>query len=133
MRGRTDAVSAPVAAPLLVRGLLLWAEYRVRRPPPGKVSRVGFVSRSRLQPPRAASTHFWDRMRELGYVEGQNLVVESGGRRTATIASPLTAEVLQQKVDVLVTVATAALSRPKSSSAIRIVGVGMGDRCARDW
>ena len=30
-----------------------------------------------LDRPRAASTHFWERLRELGYVEGQNLVIEA--------------------------------------------------------
>ena len=68
-------------------------------------------------------------MRELGYVEGQNLVVESRWAEDRYDRLPaLTAEVLQQKVDVLVTVATAgAIAAKNASSTIPIVGIGMAD------
>ena len=76
-------------------------------PPPGKVSRVGFVSpQSPSTAPRGVNA-FWDRMRELGYVEGQNLVVESRWAEDRYDRLPDSRPRCYRKADVLVTVATA--------------------------
>lgn len=115
---------------ILFAGLLLAGDSASHAaPPPGKVSRVGFVS------PQSASTAphgvdaFWDRMHELGYVEGQNLVVESRWADDHYDRLPaLVAEVLQRKVDVLVTVATSGVVAARNvTSTVPIVGVGMAD------
>jgi putative ABC transport system substrate-binding protein len=98
-------------------------------PPPGKVSRVGFVSpQSAATAPRGVNA-FWDRMRELGYVEGQNLVVESRWADDHYDRLPaLMAEVLGKRIDVLVTVATSGAAAAKSAtSTVPIVGIGMAD------
>jgi len=97
--------------------------------PPGKVSRVGFVSpQSAVTSPRGVNA-FWDRMHEMGYVEGQNLIVESRWAEDRYDRLPaLTSEVLRQKVDVLVTVATAgAIAAKNASNTVPIVGIGMAD------
>ena len=72
----------------------------------GKVYRIGYVcgcSRP-LQPHHIA---FWQRLRELGYVEGQNVVIEERkvkhtGSRAAQ-AAKVAAEMVQLKLDVIVT------------------------------
>jgi putative ABC transport system substrate-binding protein len=115
---------------ILLAGLLLpGGSASHAAPPPGKVSRVGFVSpQSPSTAPRGVNA-FWDRMRELGYIEGQNLVVESRWAEDRYDRLPaLIAEVLQRKVDVLVTVAAVgAVAARNATSTIPIVGVGIAD------
>jgi putative ABC transport system substrate-binding protein len=98
-------------------------------PPPGKVSRVGFVSpQSPSTAPRGVNA-FWERMREMGYVEGQNLVVEARWAEDRYDRLPaITTDVLARQVDVLVTVAGAgAIVAKNATSTVPIVGVGMAD------
>jgi putative ABC transport system substrate-binding protein len=68
-------------------------------------------------------------MHELGYVEGQNLVIEARWAEGRYDRLPvLMTEVLKRKVDVLVTYgAPAAVAAKKATSSIPIVGVAMGD------
>jgi len=91
-----------------------------------KVMRVGFVS---PVPPGPATSAFWDRLRELNYVEGQNLIVErrwAEGRPERLPA--LMAEVVRQNVDVIVTISTpAAVAAKNATSTVPIVDVEMGD------
>ncbi len=77
----------------------------------GKVYRIGYVRGCgylrRTHPPLAHHIAFWQRLRELGYVEGHNLVIErryvkgTGGVRAQ--ASELAAELVRLKLDVIVT------------------------------
>ena len=69
---------------------------------PGKVARVGMLSAAQ---PRSASflQAFEHRLRDLGYVEGQNLIIEfRTGEGKAERYPALAAELVQQQVDVLV-------------------------------
>ncbi len=77
----------------------------------GKGYRIGYVRGCgylrRPHTPLAHHIAFWQRLRELGYVEGQNLVIErrcikSTGRSRAQ-ASELAAELVRLKLDVIVT------------------------------
>ncbi len=72
-----------------------------------KVYRIGYVRGSRTNPPRAHHVAFWQRMRELGYVEGKNLVIEEryikGTGRGRAQASKLAAELVDLHLDVIVT------------------------------
>jgi putative ABC transport system substrate-binding protein len=72
---------------------------------------------------------FWDRLRQLGYVEGQNLVIEVRWANGQLDRMPvLIAEVIERKVDVLVTFGTqAAVAAKNSTTTIPIVGVAMGE------
>jgi putative ABC transport system substrate-binding protein len=91
--------------------------------------RLGFVS------PEAPSTTirgisaFWDRLRELGWVEGQNLDIErrwAEGRIDRLAA--LMNEVIERKVDVLVTYSTpGAVAAKNATSTVPIVVAVMGD------
>ncbi len=76
----------------------------------GKVYRIGYFRGCgylrRTQPPYAHHIAFWQRMRELGYVEGQNLVIErrcsKRTGRSRSQASEIAAELVRLKVDVIV-------------------------------
>src|SRR5215472_841854 len=68
-----------------------------------KVPRIGFLSAASLSPLAARVEAFRQGLRELGYVEGKNIVIEwrsSGGRLDHV--SELAAELVGLKVDVIV-------------------------------
>ena len=93
------------------------------------VAHVGFVHPQSPSTAARGVSVFWEHLRELGYVEGENLVVEArwaDGRLEQLPA--LMAEVLGRKVEVLVTISTpAALAAKKATSTIPIVVAGMAD------
>ncbi len=97
----------------------------------GKVWRVGFLTPSS----RPASLDsdaiggFPRGMRDLGYVEGKNLVIEwRFADNKPERLSALAAELVQLNVDVLVTVSTpAALAAQKATTTIPIVIFGVAD------
>jgi putative tryptophan/tyrosine transport system substrate-binding protein len=91
----------------------------------GKVWRVGFLSpRSR---PSSLNSHFYSAfiqgMRDLGYLEGKNLVIEWRFADSKLERLPaLIAELVQLKVDVIVTVGTPAVRAvQKATTAIPVV------------
>jgi putative ABC transport system substrate-binding protein len=96
--------------------------------PTQKVVRVGFVSLfSPSTSPRYEAV-FWERLRELGWIEGQNLVVEARwteGRYDRL--STLMAEVVGLKVDVLVTYSTPAVIAAKNATNTIPIVAEMGD------
>jgi putative ABC transport system substrate-binding protein len=101
--------------------------------PAQKVVRVGFVGlESPSTAPRGVSV-FWERLRELGWVEGQNLVTESRWAEGRTDRLPaLMTEVVGRNLDVLVTYSTpAAIAAKNATSTVPIVVVHMGDPVAR--
>jgi len=102
--------------------------------PATKVWRVGFLALPNR--PAALDSHylgaFSQGMREFGYVEGKNLVIEwrfadNDVKRMAGLA----AELVQLKVDVLVTASNdGALALQKATATIPIVIVSAGDPVA---
>jgi putative tryptophan/tyrosine transport system substrate-binding protein len=89
----------------------------------GKVWRVGFLSLSSASESVQNTAAFLKALRELGYIEGKNLVVEwrfaDGSFERLT---GLAADLVQLKVDVVVAVASAAISAAKkATSTIPIV------------
>jgi putative ABC transport system substrate-binding protein len=97
--------------------------------PAQSVVRVGFVH------PQSPSTAvhgvnvFWERLRELGYVEGQNLVIEARWANGQLDRLPaLVGEVIGLKVDVVVTFGTqAAVAAKNAPGTTPIVGIAMGE------
>ena len=92
---------------------------------PGKVWRVGFLA---LRHVDLVDTDYYygpfrQGMRELGYVEGRNLVIEWRSAEGKTERLPdLAAQLVQGKVDVIVTAGTAATSAAqKATSTLPIV------------
>ena len=103
----------------------------------GKVYRIGYVRGcGYLRRPHTPSPHhlaFWQRLRELGYVKGQNLVIErrcikSTGSARAQ-ASELAAELVQLKLDVIVTPPSRRTIREfqRATRTIPIVMPGVSD------
>ena len=104
---------------LVVFGLGLTCSYHVEAQQPVKVRTIGFLNQTGAFSANVEA--FRQGMRELGYIEGQNIVIEfRSGERGAQLAQ-LANELVQQKVDVIVTsgpatspakMATAARMRP---------------------
>ena len=95
-----------------------------------KAVRLGIVGpeTAATMPPRTLSA-FRQRLAQLGWVEGQNLTVEwrwAGGHYDRLPA--LVSDVLERKVDVLVTWTTPAVIAAKNATrTVPIVAGGMGD------
>jgi putative ABC transport system substrate-binding protein len=114
---------------LVVAALALLAPLGYAEEPAQKVVRVGLVHPQSPSTAVRGVSAFWERLRELGYVEGQNFVIEERWANGQLDRLPtLVAEVIAGKVDVLVTFGTqAAVAAKKASSTTPIVGVAMGE------
>ncbi len=84
----------------------------------GKVPRIGFLTSGSTVP-----KHFRERLRELGYVEGQNIVIEPRFAKRKLDRFPgLVAELVGLKVDaIVVTSVQGALAAKKATRTIPIV------------
>lgn len=97
----------------------------------GKVWRVGFLS-PRRRPDPIESDYIWGfplGMRELGYIEGKNLVIEWRFADFKNEHLPsLAADLVQRKVDVIATNGTPAThAAQKATTTIPIVMMGITD------
>jgi putative ABC transport system substrate-binding protein len=92
-----------------------------------KVSRIGYLAASSRDEPFVDA--FRQGLRELGYIEGQNIVIEYRFADGKFDRLPeLTAELLQLKVDVIVTAGgNATQVAQKATSTIPIVGAASPD------
>jgi len=94
-----------------------------------RLVRVAFVSPFSAATATQGPAAFWDRLRELGYIDHQNFVMEvrwADGQTQRLRA--LIAEVVARKVDVLVTFGTqAAIEARNATDTVPIVGVAMGE------
>jgi putative ABC transport system substrate-binding protein len=91
-----------VQALVLVAFGLLFAPLAAAGQAPGKVPRIGLIRAA--SPPDPNSEAFRQGLRELGYVEGQNIVIEYRWAEGKPERIPeFTAELVRLKVDVLVT------------------------------
>jgi len=95
--------------------------------PAPRVVRLGFVGP--LSPSTLSFAPFWQRLRELGWIEGENLLVE---RRTADghleRLPGLIADVIDRKPDVLVTYGMpGAIAARKATTTIPVVAWAMVD------
>ena len=107
---------------------------RASAQPPSRVARVGFLAgstRSSFEAGerRAYRDAFTGRLRDLGWVEGQNLVVESRYAEGVYERLPgLAAELVQLRVDVIFTnSAPAAQAAKRATAVIPIVFETLGD------
>jgi putative tryptophan/tyrosine transport system substrate-binding protein len=95
----------------------------------GKVYRIGFLEAGAP----SANQHFLDAfkrgLRELGYVEGQNVVIEERWAEGQNDRFPaLVAELIQLRVDLLVVTSTSgAVAAKTAATTIPIVFVGAAD------
>src|SRR5262245_27535344 len=98
-------------------GLLLALQFPAEAQQAGKVPRIGILPPG----PISERVHLWDAfrqgLRELGYVEGQNitLVFPSGEVKPERLPH-LAAELVSLKVDVIVAAATVAVQAAKEAT-----------------
>jgi len=102
----------------LIAGGLLASPLIVHAQTAEKVYRIGWL-RSGMEP---IPKPFWDAMREFGWIEGRNITVESRYGETTRQLPVLAAELVQLKVDLMLTDSTLAARAAKdATSTIPIV------------
>ncbi|MGH7772009.1 MAG: ABC transporter substrate-binding protein [Candidatus Binatia bacterium] len=96
---------------------------------PKKIPRIGFLSGSLLSANPAWRETFQQGLRELGYEEGKNIVIEWRYAEGKSDRGPkLAAELVRLKVDVIVTVGSGDIRAAKEATAtIPIVMIQGGD------
>jgi putative ABC transport system substrate-binding protein len=106
-----------------VAGSLLAQPTKAKAQQPGKVYRLGYLSTPTRQSVERGVEAFLRKLRELGWVEGQNLVIEYRWAEGNVERLPeLAAELVRLKVDVIVAPAgSAALAAKNATSTIPIV------------
>src|SRR5438552_17528626 len=93
---------------------------------PTKVPRIGFLSAATPSSISARTEAFRQGLRELGYVEGKNVMIE--WRRAATERLPdLAAELVRLKVDVIVTAGPASTRPAKEATSTIPIVMGFDD------
>ena len=120
---RRESIVAVVALGAVAGSIASFAQQQ------GKVWRVGFLSLYSASESVQNTATFLKALRELGYIEGKNLVVEWRFAEGSFERLPdLAADLVQLKVDVIVAVASAAISAAKNAtSTIPIVMATTGD------
>ena len=95
----------------------------------GKVPRIGFLGNSTAALEENLVGPFRDGLRDLGYVEGQNILIEYRWAEGKYERFPaLIAELIASKVDVIVTAGTPATQAyQKARTSIPLVMVAVGD------
>ena len=113
-------------------GVLLATAVAAEAQQAAKVHRVGFVGMGSAATPDGQFGAFRQGLRELGYVEGKNVVIETRFSDGHLERLPgLAAELIRLKVDVLVAGSpAAAVAAKKASTAVPIVFAGVGDPVA---
>src|SRR5262245_37230761 len=103
---------------LLITVLLITGPAEAQQP--GKVPRIGYLSaRGAGSIPRSASERFGQGLRDLGYIEGKNILIEFRYAEGKLDRFPsLVAELVQLKVDVLVSTETTAIRAAKQATEI---------------
>jgi len=119
------AIALIVILALTILAVLLAAEAQQ----PTKVHRIGWLSAGSPLSSRAYVEAFQQSLRDLGYIEGQNMAVEYRFAKGQYERLPeLAANLVQLPVDILVTSGTPATQAAKQvTSTIPIVGVALAD------
>jgi putative ABC transport system substrate-binding protein len=113
----------------VIAGGLLAAPLAAEAQQAAKVPRVGFLGNSTAALEANLVGPFREGLRELGYVEGQNILIEYRWAEGKYERFPaLIAELIALKVDVIVTAGTpAALAVRKATTSIPLVMAAVGD------
>jgi putative ABC transport system substrate-binding protein len=90
---------------------------QAQAPPPTRVHRIGLLDWEQPGADGAYTPAFWEALRELGYTEGQNLVVESRFAAGNLEQLPaLTAELAASNVELIVTMGNAATNAAREGA-----------------
>ena len=93
-----------------------------------KIFRIGILIASSASSVSTRVETFRQRLRELGYVEGKNIVIEYRyAEGNVERLADLAAELIQLKVDVIVTAGPATLAAKKATATIPIVFTAAND------
>jgi ABC-type uncharacterized transport system substrate-binding protein len=116
----------------LLTTFLLIAVSSAKAQQPAKVPRIGWLTGSSLSAQAARHEAFRQGLRELGYVEGKNIVIEYRNTEGKLDRLPsLAAELVRLKVDIIVTTSPAPTRAAKeATSTIPIVFAQDGDPVA---
>src|SRR5258706_10302841 len=100
--------------------------------PTARMHRIGFLGNSTAALEANLVGPFREGLRDLGYVEGQNIVIEYRWAEGKYERFPaLIAELLAQRVEVIVTAGTpASLAIKKATTSVPLVMVAVGDPVA---
>src|SRR6478672_434625 len=122
------ALRAMHSALCLLGAVLLTLSFRTEAQQPEKVFRIGVLVSPSASYISFRVGAFRQRLRELGYVEGKNVVIEYRYAEGKLDRLPdLAGELVGLKVDVIVTVGPASRIAMKASSTIPIVTAGSSD------
>jgi len=113
---------------LLLVGLAFASVHSAEAQQPAKVPRIGYLTALQLSASAARTEAFRQGLRDLGYVEGKNIIIEwrsADGNEDRLPA--LAAELVQLKVDIIVT-GGAAVTRPVKAATSTIPIVMTQDR-----
>jgi ABC-type uncharacterized transport system substrate-binding protein len=117
----------PIRLAIVLTVSLVLAPYAADAQQPAKIPRIGFLSHS--SGPNPDIDAFRQGLRELGWIEGQNIAVEyrwAAGRQDQLPA--LVAELVRLRVDVIVTSSTpAAQAAKQATTTIPIVATFVAD------
>ena len=96
---------------------------------PKKAARIGYLSNRGRESPNAEA--FRQGLRDLGYIEGQNIAIEyRSSEGNIDRLAGLAAELVRLKVDIIFAVGASGLPAKKATSAIPIIFVGSPDPVA---
>jgi putative ABC transport system substrate-binding protein len=114
---------------ILVVVILLAVGVTAEAQQPGKIPRIGFLGNSTAALEENLVEPFRQGLRDLGYVEGKNILVEYRWAEGKYERFPtLIAELVAQKVDIIVTAGTpASLAVKKAAPSIPLVMAAAGD------
>ena len=119
----------PAGLTLLFILITLFAPLVAEAQQPAKVPRIGFLGNSTAALEANLVEPFREGLRDLGYVEGRDVLIEYRWAEGKYERFPaLIAELIALKVDVIVTAGTpAALAVKKATTSIPLVMVAVGD------
>jgi putative ABC transport system substrate-binding protein len=116
---------------LVTLALILLAAQLTAAAPPGKMPRIGVLTfgSSPVSPDWKARSPFFQELRKLGWLEGQNIILEySWAEGQASRLPPLADELVRLPVDVIVVADTPAIrTAQQATTTIPIVMVSVGD------
>src|SRR5262245_56685763 len=108
----------------VVFGFILASFYPVEAQQTAKVRKIGFLSQTGAP---SFFEAFRQGMRELGYIEGQNIVIEYRSGEQGARLTESANELVQQKVEVIVTGGPAARAAKMATETVPIVFNFSGD------
>jgi putative tryptophan/tyrosine transport system substrate-binding protein len=117
-----------VAPSILIAVILLAVAVVAKAQQPKKIPRVGYLAAVSASADAPRLEAFRQGLRDLGYVEGQNIVLDFRHTDKFERLPDLAAELVRLKIDVLVAVTTnAALAAKNTTTTIPIVFMGVTD------